>query len=49
MLNQCILVGRLVRNAELNVGTNGRARSKFTLAINRNYKNEKGEVPVDFY
>ena len=48
MLNQSILVGRLVRNAQISMSGNGRPRTNFTLAVNRSYKNEKGETPVDF-
>lgn len=48
MLNQVILVGRLVRDPDLSYLGTGTARARFTLAIDRRYKDEKGEVPTDF-
>ncbi|MDR2833248.1 MAG: single-stranded DNA-binding protein [Streptococcaceae bacterium] len=48
MLNQSIIVGRLTKNAEITLTAKGKQKTSFTLAVNRSYKNEKGEVPVDF-
>ena len=49
MLNQVILVGRLVRNPELQITESGRKRSSITLAVSRGYKNQDGEYDTDFF
>ena len=48
MLNQVILVGRLVRTPELQLTETGKKRSLITLAVNRGYKNQDGEYETDF-
>lgn len=49
MLNQVILVGRLVYNPELKTLDDGRSVTTITLAVNRGYKNaETGEYDTDF-
>lgn len=48
MLNQVILVGRLVRNPELTITDTGKKRSFITLAVSRGYKNADGEYETDF-
>lgn len=48
MLNQVILVGRLVRNPELQITDTGKKRSSITLAVSRGYKNQNGEYDTDF-
>ena len=48
MLNQIILVGRLTSDIEVVEGENGTKYANITLAIPRNYKNEKGEYDTDF-
>lgn len=48
MLNQIILVGRLVRDPEVKETKNGNSVSKVTLAIPRSYKNINGEYETDF-
>ena len=48
MLNQVILVGRLVRTPELHLTESGRKRSSITLAVSRGYKNQDGEYETDF-
>ena len=48
MLNQTILVGRLVRNPELHETENGNKVTNITLAVPRSYKNENGEYDTDF-
>lgn len=48
MLNQIILVGRLVRDPEVRETKNGTSVSKITLAIPRSYKNVNGEYETDF-
>jgi len=49
MLNQVILVGRLVYDPELKKLEDGRSVTQITIAINRSYKNaETGEYDTDF-
>lgn len=48
MLNQVILVGRLVRDPEVNETKNGTSVSKVTIAVPRSYKNVDGEYETDF-
>ena len=48
MLNQIVLVGRLVKTPELKMTESGRKISRITLAVPRNYKNTSGEYETDF-
>lgn len=48
MINNVVLVGRLTRDLELRYTTSNKAAVNFTLAVNRNFKNEKGELTADF-
>lgn len=48
MLNQVILVGRLVRTPEVQITETGKKRSQITLAVARSYKNQNGEYDTDF-
>jgi len=48
MLNQVILVGRLVRTPELMLTESGKKKSIATLAVNRGFKNQNGEYDTDF-
>lgn len=48
MLNQTVLVGRLVKNPELSETEKGKKVSKITLAVPRSYKNVNGEYETDF-
>lgn len=48
MLNQTILVGRLVRDPELYETENGNKMTNITLAVPRSYKNVDGEYETDF-
>lgn len=48
MLNQTVLVGRLVRDPELRETENGHKVTNITLAIPRTYKNANGEYDTDF-
>lgn len=47
MLNQVIIVGRLVRDIEL-MEEDGKKYSNITVACPRAYKNENGEYDTDF-
>jgi single-strand DNA-binding protein len=48
MINQVTLVGRLTRDPELKVTTEGTSVAHITLAVNRHYRNQHGEVDADF-
>lgn len=48
MLNQTVLVGRLVRDPELRETDNGNKVTNITLAVPRSYKNINGEYDTDF-
>ena len=48
MLNTIILIGRLTRDPELRYTTNGKGVATFTLAVERDYKNQQGEKEADF-
>lgn len=48
MLNQVILVGRLVRTPELQLTDSGKKKSLITLAVSRGFKNQNGEYDTDF-
>lgn len=48
MLNQTVLVGRLVRNPELYETESGNKVTNITLAVPRSYKNSNGEYDTDF-
>ena len=48
MLNQVVLVGRLVSTPELQLTETGKKISKITLAVPRSYKNMNGEYDTDF-
>ena len=48
MINNVILAGRLVRDVELRQTSTGKEMTYFTLAVNRNFKNEQGVQAADF-
>lgn len=48
MLNQLVLVGRLVSDPEIKETENGNKVSYITLAVPRSYKNADGEYETDF-
>ena len=43
MINNVVLVGRLTKDPELRYTPSNIAVATFTLAVNRNFKNEQGE------
>ena len=47
MVNNLLLVGRLVSDPEINETENGKV-TDITLAVPRSYKNEEGEYETDF-
>ena len=48
MLNKVVLIGRLIKDPDLRYTTSGVPVTRFTLAVNRNYKNQAGEYDTDF-
>ena len=48
MLNQAVLVSRIVKEPELNETSNGTKVTNLTLAVPRSYKNNNGEYDTDF-
>lgn len=47
-INRIVLIGRLTANPELRYTTNNTAVTSFTLAVDRNFKNENGNKEADF-
>ena len=47
-MNKVILIGRLTRDPEVRVLSTGTAVAKFSLAINRNFRNKEGNIDADF-
>ena len=47
-MNNCIMLGRLVKDIEIKTGGNGKSFGKFTLAVNRDFKNQEGKYDADF-
>lgn len=48
MLNQVIIVGRLVKKPEIKELESGKKVSNITVAVPRSYKNKNGEYDTDF-
>lgn len=48
MLNQTVIVGRLVRDPEVRETESGKKVSEIKLAVPRSYKNSEGEYDTDF-
>ena len=48
MLNQAVLVGRIVQTPELRETENGKELARVTLAVPRSFKNSNGEYETDF-
>ena len=48
MTNNVVLIGRLVRDVDLRQTSTGKEMTYFTLAVNRNFKNEQGVQSADF-
>ena len=47
-MNRIQIVGRMVKEPELNVGSSGVSKVRFTIASHRNYKSKSGEFETDF-
>lgn len=48
MINRAVLTGRLTRDPELRYTNNGTAVCTFSLAVDRQFHNQKGEREADF-
>lgn len=48
MLNQTVIIGRIVKDPELKETENGRKVTNITLAVPRSFKNMNGEYETDF-
>lgn len=48
MINNVVLVGRLTKDLDLKYTSNGTAVATFTVAVNRQFTNQKGERDADF-
>lgn len=46
--NKITLMGRLTKDVDFNTTTNGVSVARFSLAVNRQFKNANGENEVDF-
>ena len=47
-MNKTILIGRLTKDVELRRTGSGKAVASFTLAVNKDFKNEQGGYDADF-
>ncbi len=48
MINRVVLVGRMTRDPELNRTAGGNTLTRFTLALDRNYRSNDGSQSADF-
>ena len=48
MINNVVLIGRLTRDPELRCTPSNVAVATFSLAVNRNFKNQAGDYEADF-
>ena len=49
MLNKVMIIGNLTRDPEIAETPTGVTVCKFAVAVNRNYKDDNGEVVTDFF
>ena len=47
--NVCTFCGRLTNNPEITTLPSGKERTRFSVAVDRNYKREDGSRPCDFF
>ena len=47
-MNKAVIVGRLVRDPDVRALSDGKTVSKFTVAVDRRFKNKNGEKEADF-
>ena len=48
-MQKFMCIGRLTKDVELNTTTNGVNVAKFSIAVNRRFRNENGESEADFF
>lgn len=48
-MNKVVLIGNLTKDPEISETPNGIAVCKFSIAVSRKYKDEKGESVTDFF
>ena len=48
-MNKVVLIGRLTKEVEVRYTTNEKVVAMFSLAVNREFKNQKGEYEADFF
>lgn len=48
MINQVTLVGRLTKDPELRITQDGTSVTSITVAVNRHFRNQHGEIEADF-
>lgn len=48
-MNKCFFIGNLTRNPELKTTQSGIAMCKFSIAVQRRFRNPEGEYDVDFF
>lgn len=48
MINQVVLVGRVVKELDLKYTQSGKAVARFNLAVNRDFKDANGDSQADF-
>lgn len=49
MANFVILMGRLTKDPEVRYGNDNKAIARFSLAVDRKYKDNNGNYPTDFF
>lgn len=47
-MNNVVLIGRMAKDVELRRTNSGKAVASFTLAVNKDFKNEQGGYDADF-
>lgn len=47
-MNKAIIIGRVTKDIDVRITTTGKSVCNFTLAVNREFKNDKGEREADF-
>ena len=47
-MNQVTIIGRMTKDVEVRRTNSGKAVASFTLAVNKDYKNEQGGYDADF-
>ena len=48
-MNKVILMGRLTRDPEIRYGNDNRAVARYSIAVDRRYKDQDGKYPTDFF